>query len=141
MRNSHQLFKLKGTAWSLVGGLLLAGLLVGCNTPLIDVSVQVDTTCSSGNTPSGGPRTPLQQLPKPGACQTKQLTTRTDANEYSNNNAWDLVTNKRITDHTHFCNTNTTKCQSSPGSKVCSGFDKPCMTKWTNGSCICGCPP
>lgn len=135
MRTLRQLFKFKETACNLAVGLLLAGLLDGCTEPFVNVIVQVDT-CQAGG--AGKPFGPLEP---PGACQTKQLTTRTDANEYSNNNAWDMVTNKRITDHTHFCNANTTKCQSSPGSKVCSGFDKPCMTKWTNGSCICGCPP
>ena len=138
MRTLRPLFMSKRTASNLAVGLFLAGLLAGCTKPLVNVEVNVDT-CQAG-----GMGRPIGEPPEPGACNPSPvLTAPTDANRY--NNAWDMVSNTKITDHTHMCNAGGTNrtCQSNPGSQVCfpSGTNKICITKWNNGACSCGCPP
>jgi hypothetical protein len=140
MRNLRQVFNHKGAAWSLVGGLLLAGLLSGCGSgsKFVEVQVQVDTC------PSGGP---MRTLSEGGACRpTPQLQDPTNANLY--NNAKNTATGLAITDSVHMCNAGTYMCQSSPGTKLCGGTYKPCKTLYTpdappnglTGNCQCGCP-
>jgi len=129
MGTLRQLFKLRRTAWSLVGGLLLVGLLGGCSTPFIDidVSVQVDT-CPSG---AGGPRQPL---PEPGACTNGGTGSIPPPPATICKNASGAPMN---------CPTGATctsgyKCGSPPGTEN----RKTCKTIWTqisgtSGSCIC----
>ena len=131
-----QMLKFNGTMWSLGIGLLLAGLLGGCTKPLVNVEVNVDT-CQAGAMGRS-----IEEPPAPGACNLSPiLTAPTDANRY--NNAWDMVSNTKITDHTHMCNAGGTNrtCSSNPGSQLCGGTYKLCITKWNNGACSCGCPP
>ena len=132
MGTLRQQFKL--TAHSLIAGLILAGLLGGCTEPFVKVTVQVDTCQAGGMGKQFGPP------PEIGACMKNNVTSPIDANVWNNNNAWDMVTNTRITDHSHICSSGFI-CQSSPGSQGCPILSKPCMTKWNNGVCSCGCPP
>ena len=118
-------------------GMFLILLLQGCST-------NVEVKCGTGS--GGQPEKSSEECGKKdlgaciGACSTKVVTSPIDANEYSNHNAWNMVTNTRITDHTRICNSGS-KCNQNAGSKMCSGVNKTCMTKWSNGSCTCGCPP
>ena len=140
MRNFRRLFKLKQTAWSLIGGLMLAGLLGGCQTPFIDIKVQVDT-CPPGGAGRSIPIDP----PIVGACTpTPPLTDLTDPN-LNNNGYFNTATKTTLFDHIHRCNASTWMCQSNPGSTFCGGINKVCKTRFTptsgnNGNCLCGCP-
>lgn len=131
MRNLPQRLNLARTAWSLVGGLLLAGLLTACWE--VNTYVKVDTC------PPGATRTPIPPIEGGGCNQGPVLTSATDAyGAYIANTS----PPQPITDHTHFCNAGTNKCASSPG--TCQR--KPCVVKFTpdspgamTGACICAC--
>lgn len=123
MRNLAKQLKLNSATWSLVGGLMLVGLLGACS----EVHVTVDTcaTRTGGGTP-----------PEPGACTNGPILTA-PANAYG---AHIYPTGGPITDHNHTCNVNTRMCASPPGT---SGL-KPCWTKFKpspidplKGDCSC----
>ena len=132
MRNFRRLFKLKQTAWSLIGGLMLAGLLGGCQTPFIDIKVQVDNM--AGACPSGGTRVlNSEDPPGIGGC--------------NNGGTGPIVVSNTICKN---ASGGTMQCQSS---FICSAGNKcavppgtenrkSCKTIWTqtsgnNGSCSC----
>lgn len=141
MRNLGKQLKVNRAALSLIGGLMLAGLLGACSS----VDVSVNTSCPPSNMRSTISNPPDE--PGAGACTpTPALQSPTDANLY--NNAKNTATNQPITDHIHMCNVGTFMCQSSPGTKLCGGTYKPCKTRYTpdvppnglTGNCQCGCP-
>ena len=131
MGTLRQLFKLKGSAWSLLGGFLLAGLLGGCSHPFIDIKVDVDvnSTCASG----GGPRQPL---PGAGACSvdgTGAIPQSPTSQTICKNSGGTVIN----------CPPGAT-CTSGNKCNTPSGTDnrKACKTIWTqvngtSGSCIC----
>lgn len=130
MRTLQQLFKLNRTACNLVGGLLLVGLLGGC-TPLVNVAVQVDTTCSSG----GGPGRPLEP---PGACSVM--------NPYSgpllpqNYKVCKDFNNVTIPCTGNENCTGPNRCNNSPGNenrKICKTVWKQSAAGSMNGACTC----
>ena len=137
MRNLRQIFKSNRTSWSLVGGLLLAGLLGGCSTPFIDISVQVDS-CPSGST-TGDTRIPI--LPRgAGTCfagvpHTGQIPSGTMCK-----NTTGQIINCPANAQ---CSSGSKKCPNPPG--TCGRTATPCRTTWTqstsgstSGTCICG---
>lgn len=139
MRNLPQRLNLARTACSLIGGLLLAGVLTAC--------WEVNTYVKVGTCAPGSVRIISDPDDGAGACRpTSALQNPTDANLY--NNAMNTSTGLAITDHVHMCNANTFMCQSNPGTKLCGGTYKPCKTRYTptvppdglTGNCICGCP-
>lgn len=138
MRTLRQLLSFNRTVWNLGVSLLLAGLLGGCTEPFVNVIVQVDTCQAGGGKPFGPP-------PPPGACNpTPPLTALTDPNLFGAG-YYNTATKTKLNDHTHRCNTGTWMCQSSPGSTLCGGISKTCITRFTptsgnNGNCTCGCP-
>jgi hypothetical protein len=139
MRNLAKQLKLNRAMSSLVGSLMLVGLLGACNT----VTVTVDT-CPPGSVRNiSSINTPPDE---PGACNsTPLLTSPTDAYNALNT----ANNNLPITDHNHTCNVGTRKCKSSPGTCLVGGVYKPCKTYFTpdvppnglTGNCNCGCPP
>lgn len=131
MRNLPQRFNLTRTACSLVGGLLLAGLLTACWE--VNTYVKVDTC------PPGATRISTDP-PDAGACTNGPILTA-PANA---NGAYIANTSppQQITDDLHSCNIGTRKCALSPG--TCQR--KPCWTKFTpdspgamTGACSCSC--
>jgi hypothetical protein len=136
MGNLPQRFNLARTACSLVGGLLLAGLLTACWE--VNTYVKVDTC------PPGATRTPIPQEGGGGGCILGPvLTAPVDAN-----GAYIAGTSPPqqipMTDHSYTCNADGTsrRCALSPGS---CAF-KPCWTKFTpdtpgakTGACACIC--
>jgi hypothetical protein len=133
MGTLRQLFNLKETAWSLVGGLLLLGLLGGCE-PFVNVVVQVDNTCQAGGTGSGMGR----KIPDAGTCTLGPVLTA-PADAYG---AHIYPTGGIITDHTHTCNAGTRKCASSPGTcnfKSCWTRFHPDTPGALTGACTCDC--
>lgn len=138
MRILLQRLNLARTGNSLVGGLMLAGLLTACWE--VNTYVKVDTC------PPGSVRNTSDSSDEPGACYaTPPLTSATDAYNALNT----ANNNQPITDHTHTCNVGTRKCKSSPGTCLVGGVYKACKTYFTpdtgggglTGNCICGCPP
>ena len=130
MRNLRQLFQLKGTTWSLVGGVLLAGLLGGCTTPLIDVKVSVDNTCPTGGS---GMRVPIDNI-EAGACITPFIS-------WSGQSAvgfWDSSTSLQIPIGSTLTCASGVKCRTTPGN---CGIGKPCKSWYrpSNGQCLCDC--
>ena len=129
MGTLRKLFKPKGSAWSLVSGLLLVGLLGACNT----VTVTVDT-CPPGNV-----RSTIGDLPDgAGACNV--------VNPYTGAIPPPPATIcKNISGVTIPCPGNATcssgsKCGDPPGTYN----RKTCKTVWTessagsaSGSCLC----
>jgi len=138
MRILRQLFNLKRTACNLVGGLLLVGLLGGC-TPLVNVAVQVDNTCSSGGSPSRS-----IESPAPGTCSLNPATPY---------NGPLIPANYKVCkdfNHNTVACTGNEMCTGSTGSRVCNdppGSElgrKMCKSVWTqsvagsmNGTCQC----
>jgi hypothetical protein len=137
MRNLRQLFQLKRRAWSLVGGVLLAGLLGGCQTPFIDIKIEVANTCSPGST-----RSSIPDDGGAGACILNP------ANPYNgpliptnhkvckdfNNNTVACTGNEMCTGAT------SRVCNSSPGSenrKTCKSVWKQSAAGSINGTCTC----
>ena len=139
MRNLRRLFKLKHTAWSLIGGLMLAGLLGGCQTPFIDIKVQVDNM--AGTCPSGGTtRVVDSSIPLDGGCTLGPILTA-PADAYG---AHIHPTGGIITDHNHTCTVGngSRKCASSPGTcnfKACWTRFVPDSPGALTGKCSCDC--
>jgi len=133
MRSLRQLFKLKKTAWSLIGGLMLIGLLGACT----QVQVTVDTC------PPGATRTSITSIPDAGACTNgPKLLVPADASGAYIANTTNPPQQIPLTDHSYTCNAGTWRCASNPGTCVF----KPCWTKFTpdspgakTGACTCEC--
>jgi len=142
-----QLFKLNGTAWSLIIGLLLAGLLSGCHTPLIDIDVQV-TNMAGACPPGGGGGGPIPTA----GCSAKQSIPQQEDAVVAGHQTYNTATSHYVTTtNTYFCQANSTPCNANPGSSSCPPTFTPlkkCVTLYTPnagttgpGSCSCVCPP
>jgi hypothetical protein len=135
MRNLRQLFQLKRPAWSLIAGLMLAGLLGGCHTPLIDIKVDVDNTCQTGG---NGTR---MATPEAGACLFQSYTGAIPTGTICKNAGGIIAC---PTGATCSSGTGSRKCRTTPG--TCDGVS--CKTYWlqtggsssTTGVCSCPCP-
>ena len=131
----------KRATTTIVGAVIMVGLLEGCTSPFVDVAVKVDTCPPSTGTRVVSSGSPPEGVD--GGCRsTLPLTSPTDAFGALNT----ANNNQPITDHTHLCNTCTWMCQASPGSCYMGGQWKACKTYFTptsgnNGNCACNCPP
>lgn len=140
MRNLAKQLKLNSATWSLVGGLMLLGLLGACT----EVQVTLDT-CATRT----GVGTPLPP-DGAGACRAPVLLTGPKDPNVNDTNAVNTAkSNQYITDHNHQCKKDQYMCQPSPGTALCGGVNKPCKTFFTPdvspdgliGTCVCGsCP-
>ena len=140
MTTLRQLFKSKGTACSLGVGLLLAGLLGGCQTPFIDIKVQVDNT--AGACPSGGTRIITPPDGGMGACSIDPRSPYTGPlipQNYKvckdfNNNIIACTGNEMCT------GSNSRVCNDPPGNetrKICKSVWKQSAAGSMNGTCSC----
>jgi hypothetical protein len=131
MGTLRKLFKPKGSAVSLMAGLMLVGLLGACNT----VTVIVDS-CPPGNMRStiGDP------FDGPGGCNPGvPHTGLIPSGTICKNTGGTIITCPAGAT----CISGSTKCPSPPG--TCPGTRKSCKTNWTestpgstSGTCLCG---
>jgi len=133
MRTVRQLFKLKRSVYNLVGGFLLAGLLGAC-TPLVNVAVEVDNTCSSGG---GGPG---RSIEPPGACILNPATPYNGPLIPANYKVCKDFNNNTIACTGNEMCTGIRVCANSPGSenrKICKSVWKQSAAGSMNGTCSC----
>lgn len=129
MRNLAKQLKLNSATWSLVGGLMLVGLLGACT----EVQVTVDT-CAT-RTGGGTPLPPIE----PGGCAAGVPYTGTiPSGTICKNTSGTIITCPANAT----CSSGSMKCPSLPG--TCANRT-PCKTTWTesthgstSGTCVCG---